>query len=261
MRLTAARCGTIKVDTGILDGGGLSGSLRAVPSMCFVIEHPYGTVVWDTSMNPAVCEDAVAYWGRLAENVTVPEYDVDEMLTARLALLCIDASSIRYVVNSHLHNDHCGMNRFFPSSTVLGRTREFEHAEASMTNPFSGYVQDDFHGDGQRVELFDYDDRYDLFGDGSLELVSTIGHTPGHQSLAVTFPSGRRIVLTGDAVYNTEQLATGQPPGFTWDRDAAVESSRLLGLLAADGAQVLVAHDPATWAGVADVAVLAAEDD
>lgn len=265
--LHAARCGTIRVDSGLLDGGDpdgrtrLSGELRAVPSMCFVLEHPEATVVWDTSMHPAVCTDPVGHWGPLAESVTVPEYVPDELLTARIALLGIDVEAVGIVLNSHLHNDHCGMNRFFPGATVMGRRCEVEHAEAQMTNPISGYVEADFHGDGQRRELFDYDDRHDVFGDGIVELVSTIGHTPGHQSLAITFPSGRRFVLTGDAVYTTTQLATGAPPGLTWDRDAAIESSRHLGRLAADDATtLLVPHDPATWAEVGDVATVWSEE-
>lgn len=177
MKLLAARCGTINVDSGLLDGGGLSGTLRAVPSMCFVIDHPEGVIVWDTSMHPAVCTDAVGYWGPLAKNVTVPEYEPDDTLTARL------------------------------------------------------------------------------------ELISTIGHTPGHQSLAVTFPSGRRFVLSGDAVYNREQLETGQPPGLTWDREAATQSVGVLGALVEKGATVLISHDPRLWVDVATVAPVWDEDD
>ena len=118
MRFFAARCGDINVDVGLLEGGGLRGESRRVPSMCFVVEHAEGAVVWDTSMHPAVCADPVGYWGPLAEQISVPEYRPDQTLPRRLDLLGIAPEAVRFILNSHLHNDHCGMNRFFPEATV-----------------------------------------------------------------------------------------------------------------------------------------------
>ena len=259
MRLTAARCGHINVDVGLLEGGGLRHETRRVPSMCFVLEHPEGVVVWDTSMHPAVCTDPVGYWGPLAKRVIVPEYTAEETLPSRLALLGIAPSTVRFVLNSHLHNDHCGMNRFFPDATVLVRRREYQHATAGMDDPVSGYVRNDFHGDNQRVELFDYDERFDLFGDGAIVLLSTIGHTPGHQSLVVTFESGRSFVLTGDALYTRGQLEARQPPGLTFDRHEAERSAELICGLGDHGTQVLIAHEPSMWTHVTTVAALCSE--
>jgi glyoxylase-like metal-dependent hydrolase (beta-lactamase superfamily II) len=254
MRLLAARCGDIHVDVGLLEGGGLTGASRRVPSMCFVLDHPEGLAIWDTSMHPAVCTDPVGHWGPLAERVIVPEYHPYETLPARLELLGIPTRAVRFILNSHLHNDHCGMNRFFPEATVLVRRCEYEHAVGRMDDPFSGYVRADFYGDGQRLELFDYEDELDLFGDGRVRLLSTIGHTPGHQSLSVTFPSGRCFVLSGDAFYTSRQLEARRPAGLTADLREAERSACRLADLGSRGATVLVQHEPALWAGVATVA-------
>ena len=61
---------------------------------------------------------------------------------------------------------------------------------------------------------FDYDGEHDLTGDGSLVLLDTKGHTPGHQSLQVTFPDGRRYVLVGDAAYSRDAVESGEPQGY-----------------------------------------------
>jgi glyoxylase-like metal-dependent hydrolase (beta-lactamase superfamily II) len=256
MKLLSARCGHIDVDTGLLEGGGIQGNLRTVPSMCFVVEHPEGLVLWDTSMHPCVCSDPVAHWGKLALTVTVPRYSENETLLARLTQAGIDPSRIRYVINSHLHNDHCGMNRFFPRATVLVRRGEYDHAVGLMDTGKHGYVREDFYGDGQTLELIDYDDSFDIFGDGSLTLISTIGHTSGHQSLQVAFPSGRRFVMTGDALYTSRQLATRQPPGLVFDRKEALASANRLADLGEDGATILIHHEPSLWAGEGDVRTL-----
>ena len=251
MKLLSACCGHIGVDTGLLEGGGIRGELRRVPSMCFVIEHPEGLVVWDTSMHPCVCNDPVGYWGKLATTVTVPDYEESETLLARLEQAGIEASRIRFIINSHLHNDHCGMNRFFPKATVLARRSEYEHATGLMDTGKHGYVRDDFFGDGQSLELIEYDDSFDVFGDGALVLISTVGHTPGHQSLQVTFPSGRRFVMTGDALYTAGQLAARNPPGLTFDKKEAQASADRLADLGEQHDVTFVLenlhHEPSLW--------------
>jgi glyoxylase-like metal-dependent hydrolase (beta-lactamase superfamily II) len=259
MKLHAARCGHVSVDEGILEGGGLRGANRLVPSMVFVVDHPEGILLWDTSMNPKVCNDAVGYWGPLAESISVPHYSPEEVTTARLAELGIAAEAVRFVVNSHLHNDHCGSNRCFPGATVVFRRDEYAHAVSATSNEWSGFVADDFLGDDVDFELVDYADHYDLFGDSSLVLLSTVGHTTGHQSLQVTFPSGRRFVLTGDAVYTADQLANGKPPGLTADAAEATRSSARLRSLEEAGATVLIAHEPAHWTQVQTTATLHTE--
>ena len=175
---------------------------------------------------------------------------------ARLTLLGIPPTTVRFVINSHLHNDHCGTNRFFPDATVLVRRREYAYAVEHMDDPYSGFVRNDFYGGDQHLELFDYEDRFDLFGDGSLQLISTAGHTPGHQSLLVTFASGRSFALTGDAVYTSEQLATRRPPGLTFDAREAERSAGLLADLAAGGTRVLIHHEPSLWTAVTTAAPL-----
>ena len=183
----------------------------------------------------------------MATAVTVPHYSESEALLARLTQAGIDASQIRFVINSHLYNDYCGVNRFFPQATVLLRQSEYDHAVGMMDTGKHGYMRDDFCGDGQTVEMIECDDSYDIFDGSRLRLLSTVGHTPGHQSLQVTFPSGRQFVMTGDALYTSRQLATRQPLGLVFDKREALASANRLADLGEKGATILIHHEPGIW--------------
>jgi N-acyl homoserine lactone hydrolase len=259
MKLTVLGCGRISCDRGLLFEGTVSREMTYVPVTCFVIEHPNGVLLWDTGMNRAVRSDAIGHWGGIAKRTLVPDLGPGEDVVERLAEIGMTPDDVDLVINSHLHNDHCGMNTYFPNSRVLIREREYEHAYALMDQPSSGFIRGDFYGDGENVELIEYDDEYDVFGDGAVVLVSTVGHTPGHQCLKVTFTSGTEFVLSGDAVYTHEQLCACTGPGISWDAEAVIRGVQRLDALARAGARVIVAHDPDAWADLDGSRVLHAE--
>jgi len=256
LSLIALRCGAINADTGLLYRGELSDERADIPVMCFAVVHPEGVVVFETGMNPEVRRDPIEYWGPTAKSVLVPVCTDDDDVTARLAQAGVALTDVRYVVNSHLHNDHAGMNRYFPDTTVVVRTSEYEHAVAQMDQRFTGYLSHDFTGDDVAPHHIEYDDTHDVYGDGAITLVSTIGHTPGHQSMRVRFPSGRAFVLTGDAMYRRVSLCTADPPGVLWDRDHAVASIHKIAAMEAAGDTVLVNHDPGDWSECTDTLVV-----
>jgi glyoxylase-like metal-dependent hydrolase (beta-lactamase superfamily II) len=247
MKLTALRCGRISCDEGLLFSGAVSRQMVDVPVTCFLVEHPRGRLLWDTGMNPVVRTDPLGHWGGAAKRAMVPELPPGEDVVARLAALGVRPEDVDVVVNSHLHNDHCGMNTYFARSRVLVRERELAHARELMDVPSSGFIRGDFFGDGEFFEVFDYEDTFDVFGDGSVTLLSTVGHTPGHQCLQLTFPSGTRFVLSGDAVYDHEQLCACRASGISWNAEAMVRGARRLRDLEEQGARVLVGHDPGEW--------------
>ena len=85
--------------------------------------------------------------------------------------------------------------------------------------------------------------------DGSVVLVPTFGHTPGHQSLRVRLGKGSEMVCAADACYTQENMDRDILPAIVWD---TAEMSRSLGSLRrlrdAQGARVFFGHDPAQWA-------------
>ena len=92
------------------------------------------------------------------------------------------------------------------------------------------------------ADPWDYDDTFDLHP--GLQLVSTPGHTPGHQALLVSFDDGRKFVCAGDAAYTLQAVLDHQPTGRPTNLDEATASLQLLTSL---GADILTSHDIDQW--------------
>jgi len=246
MKIVAARCGGLDMDYGLLQTGQMLGTRRRIPVMTFFIETTDGVVVWDTGMCTAVSHDAIGYLGRVAKRAVVPEYGEGEDVVSRLRQAGYGLDDVRMVLNSHLHFDHAGMNTAFPVAKLMVRKRELEFAERESAGTSGAYVGSELV-QGPEVVLLDYDDTHDLAADGSLQLVSTTGHTPGHQCLLVRCADGARYLLSGDAVYDAEQLADGRTPGLVWHEPTARASVARMAQIQRDGASVLICHDPEQW--------------
>ena len=151
---------------------------------------------------------------------------------------------ITHVVTSHLHYDHCGCNKLFPRARILVQKAEMDAARA----PDSRYDRRlwDHPLDYQLV-----DGEHDVFGDGTVVLVPTPGHTVGHQSLVVQVSRDRRYVLTADACYSKEHMDREVRPAVVWNAPAMLESMAKLRRLGEQaGTRVLYGHDPAQWVEV-----------
>lgn len=257
MRLLAVPTGSIDAD--LSERGGPPNS-ATYPVMCFLVDAGTETVLFDTGMHPHVRHDAEGHWGRIARRRLVPRLAAGADVVARLGEVGVAPEDVTLLVNSHLHNDHAGMNLAFARTTRLVRRREYEHAVQLMDVPSSGFVRGDFYDEAGPPRLFDYETTFDLLGDGRLVLLSTPGHTPGHQSLVVRFDSGRQYVLTGDAVYTCAELEAGEAPRIAWDRTLAIESAQQLRAMARSGVQVLVSHDAGTWGGQDRVTTIHTEE-
>jgi glyoxylase-like metal-dependent hydrolase (beta-lactamase superfamily II) len=252
MRLLALRCGDLRTDAGLLLAGRPSGTMLDLPVMTHAIDTGDGVLLWDTGMHERCFSDFGGYLGPLMAQAFEPIGGPQSLASARVEQAGFTADDIRWVVNSHLHFDHCGGNHSYPAASWVVRTSELAFYRSKVGNPAFGLGTDDI---GQeQPPAFDYDEMHDLTGDGSLVLLDTRGHTPGHQSLLVTFADGRRYVLVGDAAYTREAVDTGQPEGSPWDHALARAALAHLRALEADGARLLLAHDPASWLDVADVA-------
>ncbi|WP_051792149.1 N-acyl homoserine lactonase family protein [Amycolatopsis jejuensis] len=239
--LYAFQTGTTTVPQSFLRDGA-SRDPVTVPILSVLVVHERGTVVFDTGLNPLVRDDLPAYFSAagLAEiGVDLPR---GHSVAERLAELGRAPESIDFVVNSHLHYDHCGGNALLPEAEILIQRAEWDHA-TRVPDTHRGYRQVDFASSRQVTLL---DGRYDVFGDGSVVCVPTHGHTPGHQSLVVRGP-GRDVVLCGDACYTKDNLDGLRMAGIVADRAAALASLAMLRDLRAAGALVVYGHEPGCW--------------
>jgi N-acyl homoserine lactone hydrolase len=136
---------------------------------------------------------------------------------------------------SHSHPDHAGNIEMFPNTMLVQRV-EYEWA---------GSRQDTVAFNKKHtVKLIDGD--HDIFGDGSLVLLSTPGHTPGHQSLLVRLPKTGPVILSGDAVHFQTSFEHRYVPDNNWSKQASLQSmDKIAATIAKEHAQLWINHDQA----------------
>ena len=142
-----------------------------------------------------------------------------EGLEDQLEALGIGPEDIDIVVNTHLHFDHCGKNALFENAEFYVQVNELRYA----------YAPDRFMKNAYVREFFDVGVKYvPIRGPYRLTkhvlVVPTPGHTPGHQSVVVELPDGRKIVYCGDAATLRECVERRNIPGVLWRSDVALRS-------------------------------------
>jgi glyoxylase-like metal-dependent hydrolase (beta-lactamase superfamily II) len=205
------------------------GRPRELSNACYLFRHERGVLLWETGVPDSVVG---AKEGRTSPNGAVVWFR-DRTLASELASLGVKPEDVTHVAVSHTHGDHVGNVAAFPKSTLLIQKAEHEAAMAATPKPLP---------EALKVELLSGD--RDVFGDGSLTLLSTPGHTPGHQSLLVKLPKTGALVLTGDLVHFQQMWDQRIVPPFNFDREASLASiERVRKLLAEHRAQLWIGHD------------------
>ena len=228
-------------DSGTLALGGVE-----VPVPFYLLRHPQGDVIVDGGNPLAVARDPRAHWGGLAD-IFVVRMTEEQHCAAQLARLGINPESVAHVVQTHLHIDHTGALGHFPNATVIVHERELEAARRAESPESTGYVRADYERPELRWQTIGGE--HDLFGDGSVRLIETPGHSAGHMSLLLALDQTGPMLLTADASDNRDQWEGRAHPRALHSREAAARSLDALRALAADtGARVVFGHDPENWA-------------
>jgi N-acyl homoserine lactone hydrolase len=245
VRVFAFTCGWLSSDLGMMLAGE-SGPVR-LPVPCYLIDHPRGTVLFDSGLPVETQHDPVGRLGTVVAELFTVDFHPGEEIAARLAALGIDAAQVRYVVNSHLHFDHTGGNAQVPNARLVVQRREWEAGgDPDLRARFAFDPRD--YDLGHETHLLDGE--HDLFGDGRVVCVPTYGHTPGHQSLRVRLESGRTIVLAADACYLRRSRVDLHLPRYAHDREAMLEVLRRFRAWQAQGTAIFYGHDDQFWAGI-----------
>jgi glyoxylase-like metal-dependent hydrolase (beta-lactamase superfamily II) len=197
---------------------------------CYLIRHAKGLLLWDTGVPDAV---AAMPDGMVVGNGAMV-YRRPKTLIAQLAEIGVKPADITYVAVSHTHGDHVGNIGLFPSSTVLIQGAEYDWAMTQQVKPAFAATQ--------KIEKLAGD--HDVFGDGSVMILSTPGHTPGHESLLVLLPKTGALVLSGDAVHFRDNWEQRRVPSMNVNRDQTLASlQRIAGVLEDKKAQLWINHD------------------
>jgi N-acyl homoserine lactone hydrolase len=230
-----------------------------VPIPAFLIRHPTaGPFLVDTGLHPSLGAKPAANFGTVAARYTRPRLEPGEDLPAQLRARGLDHRTLRLVVMTHLHYDHAsGMSEFAGSQFVLTDS-EWRYATTVSRPILHGYrpAHYDYAFDYRtvsynrsNVESYSTFGRtFDLFGDGSVRLVSLPGHTPGHQGVLCRLPE-RDLLIAGDAIYTHGQLADRPPAPRPEDPHTYRRSLQELRLFHRQFPQALIipGHDPELW--------------
>jgi glyoxylase-like metal-dependent hydrolase (beta-lactamase superfamily II) len=233
MRVTQLDGGAFTSAAGIWRSGESLGRMVRFPIPAYLIEVGEERVLVDTGLHPGAAADAASHYEG-AENMRNFRLEQEVGLAEQ-----VDLESVTRVVMTHLHFDHAGGLDLLPATVpVYLQRREWEATADAEAVARNYYLPRDYAGIADQVVLVDGD--HDLLGDGSIELLSTPGHTPGHQSVRV----GGRLVIGGDVTHFAAGLDDHRFPLFGDDLDAQKASAERLRGLREDGAAVRPGHDP-----------------
>ena len=244
-RMWALPGADLTVPQSLLMHGG-DNSLVTVPCPSYLIEHPKGLVLFDTGCSPKVIEDIAGHWGEMWKSVPL-SYPQDRRLDNQIKGLGYTLDDIKYVVVSHLHMDHSGGLYMFPKAKFLIMANELRYAYWPDPDRRQVFAINDLLPT-RRFDWLELDSDFDLFGDGSIHMLKTPGHTPGESSLYVRLPN-RKILLVGDTVHLRAALETeATMPLDTDSVQAALSIRRIKAIRDMHEATVWISHDPEDWA-------------
>jgi glyoxylase-like metal-dependent hydrolase (beta-lactamase superfamily II) len=171
---------------------------------CYLVVHPKGTLLFDTGLSDTligrpVYENVIRGYSQIKFNT----------LKGQLADIGYSPESIDYLVLSHLHWDHTGNANYFTNSKWLIPKQEYDVGfgpDVKLPYNYKDYAA----LQGNRVEFISGD--FDVFGDGSVKILQTPGHTKGHVSLYVNLKNTGGVVLTGDLYHYREELTLQRMP-------------------------------------------------
>ena len=229
------------------------------PCPAFLIRHPSaGNVIVDTGLHPSVSAKPRENLGRLTSSFGHPRMAPGGDVPARLRARGIDAKSIPVVVMTHLHFDHTSAISEFPGATFVVSEPEWVAATTDRRPFLRGYRPAHYNYafdyrtlsyGGELISSYSSFGRtFDLFGDGSIRLAFTPGHSAGHQCVIARLRD-RDFVIAGDLVYTMGQLAGGPEPPRPVDRHNWRRSRHELQLFRQQYPQAVVvpSHDHELW--------------
>jgi N-acyl homoserine lactone hydrolase len=244
-RLYRIDCGhSLANDESVWTPGQNIGKSIEFSSTCYLIRHGGSSLMWDTGVPEATIGDPKG-WSTLPKLIV---YHLDRTITSQLAEIGLKTSDIDYVAISHTHGDHIGNVKLFPDATVLLQRAEYDWINSGpLTDPNLNQLvilARQLMDHPKNLKLIDGD--LDVFGDGSVILISTPGHTPGSQSLMVHLANSGYIVLSGDVVHLQENFEKNIVPALNVDKAQSLASmQRVRDIMQNYNAKLFINHDKA----------------
>jgi glyoxylase-like metal-dependent hydrolase (beta-lactamase superfamily II) len=209
----------------------------------FLVVHPSGTLLWDTGLDDSL---AARREPLIFNDHAV--FTVSNSLAGQLEQVGHPAASIDYLALSHFHPDHVGNVGLFPGATLLVQRDEYDTAFGPQAHKHydpPGYAA------LQHNRVIALDGDHDVFGDGTVVIYRTAGHTVGGQSLLVDLKHHGPVLISGDLAHSLENWRARAIPPINHDIGESARSlARMHALVAQRDAQVWVQHDARQLSGL-----------
>ncbi len=247
-KLYALNCGDLNFsDVDLFAGdGSMKGVARAFIDPCYVIRHPAGDLIWDTGVPEAIADmpDGLKPDGFPVHIV------VKKKLSAQLAEIGLTPADIEFLSFSHLHFDHTGNGNLFAASTWIVDADERAAMFSDKARAAQDFTAYSALEDAKTVQI-EGEATHDVFGDGSVLIYQSPGHTPGHAVLLVKTGTSGNLLLTGDMWHLAESREKRLVPSFNVDREQTLASMDKVEAIAKEhNARVVRQHVPEDFAAL-----------
>lgn len=252
LKMYVLDCGTIEIsDIGVFStSGDFDGIADTFADTCYLVRHPKGDLLWDLGLHTSLV-------GEPPQEDDIFTVSMDTTITNQLIEIGMGPEEIEYVAISHQHFDHIGQvdqvqdsiwlvhedeyNSMFPpaeddvSIEEGAEGGETEGTDVGLGSPFAGF---------ETLEREMFTGEKDVFGDGSVIIFETPGHTPGHTSLQVELPKTGTVILSGDLYHRAESRSGEHVPQFNVSEEMTRESMKAFeARVQRLGAKVIIQHE------------------
>lgn len=198
---------------------------------CYLVVHPRGALLFDTGL-PDEALGRPFNESALGAGPNPPSTAyfmlVTKTLKSQLTEIGFTPGRINFLALSHFHGDHVGNISDYATSTWLAQKAEYDNPNyRALKNSKTQILQGD----------------YDVFGDRTVVLKSTPGHTPGHQSLYIRLAKTGGIVLSGDLYHYPEERALSRMPEREKTTETAASRAALEAFMKEVKAELWIEHD------------------
>lgn len=237
VKMYALECGRIEMlDLGLFDkGGAYDGRTNSAVSSCYLIRHAKGDLLWDTGLPDAL--------NQMKDGLTNGPFHVSvpTTLSKQLLDLGLAPTDIDYLSLSHSHFDHAGNGGQYASATFI--VQENEHAHMFRDDARKDQQSFPAYSALENAKTVKFTGSHDVFGDGTVMIIDTPGHTPGHTVLQLELENAGTVLLSGDLYHLHEAREKRTIPVFNTDPEQTLKSMDKFEALAKEkNARVIIQH-------------------
>jgi len=217
--------------------------VRKLVVPCYLIHHPEGTLLWDAGLPASLAGNS--------NPVPMPggggTVIYERSLEAQLKDLGFATQDIDKIAFSHMHFDHTGSANLFTNSQMLIQQAEFT-AAFKEAEKFEGVFVPELYSEMADARRRILNGDLDVFGDGSVQIISAPGHTPGHQVLQLMLSNSGPLILSGDLYHFRFSRENRRTPVFNYNAEQTLQSmDKVEALVKQLGAEFWIQHDTALY--------------